>query len=202
MQNISTTKSKVNRMVGMAIFVAIVVVLQIVGNFIKVGTFSISLVLVPIVIGAAIYGATAGAVLGGAFGVVVLINCINGTDIGGNMLWLANPAITAVLCLLKGILAGFVAGIVYSAVSKKNVYIGVICAAVICPVVNTGIFITAMIFLFRDTLTLWAGDSNILYYAFIGMAGINFLLEMGVNIVLSPVIIRIVNAVKTVTAKT
>ena len=164
MQSVSV--SKVNRMVGMAIFIAIIVVLQVFGNFIKVGTFSISLVLVPIVIGAAIYGAGSGAVLGGAFGVIVLINCINGTDIGGNMLWTANPAITAVLCLLKGILAGFVAGVVYSAVSKKNVYIGVICAALVCPVVNTGIFITAMIFLYRDTLTLWAGDSNIIYYAY------------------------------------
>ena len=196
MQSVSV--SKVNRMVGMAIFIAIIVVLQVFGNFIKVGTFSISLVLVPIVIGAAIYGAGSGAVLGGAFGVIVLINCINGTDIGGNMLWTANPAITAVLCLLKGILAGFVAGVVYSAVSKKNVYIGVICAALVCPVVNTGIFITAMIFLYRDTLTLWAGDSNIIYYSLVGLAGINFFIEMGVNIVLSPVIIRIINAAKNI----
>jgi len=196
MQSVSV--SKVNRMVGMAIFIAIIVVLQVFGNFIKVGTFSISLVLVPIVIGAAIYGAGSGAVLGGAFGVIVLINCINGTDIGGNMLWTANPAITAVLCLLKGILAGFVAGVVYSAISKKNVYIGVICAALVCPVVNTGIFITAMIFLYRDTLTLWAGDSNIIYYSLVGLAGINFFIEMGVNIVLSPVIIRIINAAKNI----
>ena len=196
MQSVSV--SKVNRMVGMAIFIAIIVVLQVFGNFIKVGTFSISLVLVPIVIGAAIYGAGSGAVLGGAFGVIVLINCINGTDIGGNMLWTANPAITAVLCLLKGILAGFVAGVVYSAVSKKNVYIGVICAALVCPVVNTGIFVTAMIFLYRDTLTLWAGDSNIIYYSLVGLAGINFFIEMGVNIVLSPVIIRIINAAKNI----
>jgi len=183
-------------MVGMAIFIAIVVVLQIVGGAVRIGTFSITLVLVPIVIGTAVYGPLAGAVLGGAFGVVVLINCVTGADPGGNVLWLANPALTAILCLLKGILAGFVAGLIYLAVSKKNVYIGVILAALACPIVNTGIFIAAMAFLFRDTLTAWAGNTSILYYSFIGLAGVNFLIELGVNIVLCPIIIRIINAAK------
>lgn len=152
--------------------------------------------LVPIAIGAAMYGSTAGAVLGGAFGVIVLINCVSGTDIGGNMLWVVNPVLTAVLCLLKGILAGFVAGITYSAMSKRSIYIGTVCAAFVCPVVNTSIFIAAMIFFFRDTLALWAGDSTILYYSFMGLAGGNFLLELSVNIILSQAVARIINVAK------
>lgn len=44
---------KIKKMVGLAIFTAIVVVLQLLGSFIKVGSFSISLVLIPIVVGAA-----------------------------------------------------------------------------------------------------------------------------------------------------
>lgn len=191
-----TSGIQISRMVGMAIFIAIVVVLQIVGSFIRFGAFSITLVLIPIVVGAAMYGAAAGAVLGGAFGIVVLVNCINGVDAGGNMLWVANPALTAALCLVKGILAGFISGLVYSAISKKNIYIGTICAAFICPIVNTGIFLAAMILFYHDTLILWAGDSSLIYYLFIGLAGVNFLLEMGANIVLSPAIVRIINAAK------
>lgn len=183
-------------MVGMAIFIAIIVVLQIVGSFIRFGAFSISLVLIPIVVGAAMYGPAAGAVFGGAFGAVVLVNTISGADIGAHMLWVVNPAITAVLCLAKGILAGYAAGLVYLALSKKNIYTGTICAAFVCPVVNTGIFIAAMNIFYRDTLALWAGNSSILYYSFMGLAGTNFLLELGVNIVLSPAVVRIINAVK------
>ena len=45
---------------GMALLTAIVVILQFLGAFIRFGTFSISLVLIPIVVGAALYGALAG----------------------------------------------------------------------------------------------------------------------------------------------
>lgn len=193
----SSSGSKVSRMVGIAILIATVVVLQFVATYIKF-SFSITLALVPIVIGAAMYGRTAGAVLGGTFGVVVLIGCITGADPGGNILWAANPVVTAALCLLKGALAGFAAGLIYSAVSKKNIYVGVICAALVCPVVNTGIFIAAMLSLYRDTLTQWAGGTPLIYFSFIGLAGINFLIELGVNVVLSPAVVRIINAAKRV----
>ena len=53
---------KTKRVVGVGIFTAIVVVLQLLGSFIKFGTFSVSLVLIPIVVGAALYGIGAGAV--------------------------------------------------------------------------------------------------------------------------------------------
>jgi thiamine transporter ThiT len=190
-----TSVSRNVRIAGIALLIAAVVVLQIISSFIKPGGFSISLALVPIVVGAAMYGASAGAVLGITCGVVVLINCINGVDAGGYMLWAANPLLTSVLCLVKGGLAGCAAGIVYSALSSRNRFLGVVCAALACPVVNTGIFIAAMVFFYRETLVLWAGDSPILYYAFVGLAGINFLLETTVNLILSPAVVRVIQAV-------
>lgn len=69
---------KTKTLTGLALFTAIIVVLQLLGSFIKFGPFSISLVLIPIVVGAAVYGPKAGAYLGGVFGVVVLIACIAG----------------------------------------------------------------------------------------------------------------------------
>ena len=185
----------VKKLVGVAVFVAVVVALQILGSFIRFGAFSVSLVLVPIVVGASVYGAATGALLGGAFGIVVLINCANGVDIGGYMLWSANPPLTAALCLLKGVFAGYAAGSLYARLSKINKFFGVLSAAVICPVVNTGIFILAMICFYRETLVLWAGETHFLYYAFIGLAGVNFLLELCANIVLCPAAARIIKAV-------
>jgi len=180
----------------MAIIIAIIVTLQMVATFIRIGSIPVSLVLVPIVVGAAMYGSRAGAVLGAAFGIVVLINCINGLDLGGHALWVVNPPLTAALCLIKGTLAGYVAGVIYSLVSKKYKYFGVAFAAVACPVVNTGIFITAMYFFYRDMLILWAGGSSLLYFSFVGLAGLNFLFEFGTNLILVPGIVRIINAVK------
>ena len=61
------SNSKVKRMVGIAVLMAVVVVLQLLGQFIRFGPVSISLVLLPIVVGAAVYGPGAGAILGATF---------------------------------------------------------------------------------------------------------------------------------------
>ena len=84
---------KTQRMVGLAIFTAIIIVLQLVSTFIKFGPFSITLAMIPIVVGAAVYGAGAGAYLGGVFSVVVLICCVTGADPGGAVVWNANPVL-------------------------------------------------------------------------------------------------------------
>ena len=51
-------------MVGIAVLAALVVVLQLLSSVIKIGTVSITLTLIPIVVGAAFYGPGAGAILG------------------------------------------------------------------------------------------------------------------------------------------
>lgn len=189
-------KNSVNRLVGLAILTAVVVVLQLVGNFIKVGAFSVSLVLIPIVVGAAIYGPGAGAYLGAVFGGIVLVSCVTGADAGGFILWSANWFFTAVICLVKSTLAGFLAGLVYRTVEKKNRFAGVITAAVVCPVVNTGIFCAGLAIFFPTIMVEWAGGSNLVYYVLFGLVGINFLLELAANVVCSPAIVRILQYAK------
>lgn len=189
---------QIQKMVGLAIFTAVVIVLQLLGSFIKVGTFSISLVLIPIVVGAAVYGAGAGAFLGGVFGVVVTIACINGSDWGGNLLFTQSPALTILICMVKGIAAGAAAGWIYRLLAGKNAYLAVAVSALAAPVVNTGLFCLGMRFFFYDTLVAWAAGQSLVYYVFIGLIGVNFLLETLINLVCSPIILRILNAVKRV----
>ena len=103
---------KTRRLTGLALMTAIVVVLQLVASaLVRVGVFAPTLTLAPILIGAAIYGPKAGAYLGGVFGVVVTITCIIGWDAGGNALWNANPFLTALICIVKGVAAGLAAGL-------------------------------------------------------------------------------------------
>ena len=185
---------KTRRLTGLALLTAIIVVLQIVASFIKFGPFSITLALAPIIIGAALFGKGAGAWLGGVFGVVVLLACIMGWDVGGNILFTANPLLTAILCIVKGALAGLAAGAVFQAVSKKNMTGGSILAGIVSPVVNTGVFCLGLALFFYDTLVAWAGGTDLIYYIIFGLTGVNFLLELVINLVLSTVIVRVVKA--------
>lgn len=192
----NTNKSNVYRLTGLGILTAIIIVLQILTTFVRFGPFSITLALIPIVVGAAMYGKGAGAYLGAVFSVVVVIMCITGGDVGGFMVWSANPVMCVIMCMLKGTAAGFLAGLMYQLVGKKNQLLGVILAALISPIANTGIFIIGMLLFFRETLASWAGGSDLLTYIIMGLTGVNFLVELGVNIVLSPIVVKIIDAVK------
>ena len=195
----SSSVEKTRKLVGMAILAAIVIVLQVLAYAISnltVLPVSITLVLIPVVVGAAMYGVGAGAFLGGVFGIVTIIGCVSGIDKGGAILFGSQPLITLVLCLVKAMAAGYLAGLVYRAIAKNHGYWGVITAAVVCPVVNTGIFIAAMILFYQETLLSWAGGKPIVTFILVGLAGINLLIELGLNIVLGPVVVRIIRAGK------
>ncbi|MBQ3264475.1 MAG: ECF transporter S component [Ruminococcus sp.] len=192
----NTKKANTYRLTGLGILTAIIIVLQIFTTFVRFGPFSITLALIPIVVGAAMYGKGAGAYLGAVFSAVVVIMCITGGDLGGAMVWAANPAMCVVLCMFKGTAAGFLAGLLYQLVAPKNKLVGVILAALISPIANTGIFIIGMLLFFKDTLAAWAGGSDLLTYIILGLTGVNFLVELGVNMILSPVVVKIIDAVK------
>lgn len=195
--NNSTQSVKTRRMTGLAIFSAIIVVLQIISTFVKFGPFSITLSLAPIIIGAAIYGVGAGAFLGFVFSAVVVITGILGWDGGFIMMLMGiSPIGLLVTALGKGTLAGWVSGIVYKAVSKKNELLGVITAGIVCPVVNTGFFVIGMLLFFSETFTAMAGGQNLVSFVIFGLAGINFVIELLVNIVLSSGITQIIKAGK------
>ena len=180
-------KLNTRKMVLGAIMTALVIILQLMGAFVRFGPFSISLVLIPIVIGAAECGASIGAWLGFVFGVVVLAS-------GDAAAFLSVNAVgTVITVLLKGTLCGFAAGLVYKAISKFNCYVAVVCAAIICPVVNTGVFLLGCLVFFMDTLSSWAGGQEMWKYMIFVLVGWNFLFELGSNIVLSPVIVRLLN---------
>lgn len=181
-------KFSTRKLTGLAILTALVVILQFLP--IKGPFFLITLTLVPIVIGSALYGAFAGAWLGFIFGVTVLLS-------GDAAAFLTiNIPGTIATVLVKGTLAGLAAGLVYKLASKVNRYFGVICSALVAPVVNTGIFLLGCRLFFMDTVNGWAaasGYENVGAYMILSLVGINFLIELGVDLVCSPVILRLIN---------
>ncbi len=178
--------TKTQKIVGIGLFTAIVVALQLLAASIKFGPFSITLVLAPIVIGAALYGVGAGAWLGAAFGVSVLIS----GDAAAFMT--INPAGTVITVLLKGILAGLVAGLIYKALEKTNKTIAVVLAGIACPIVNTGIFLAGCYLFFQEWLVSVFGTTGFATVV-TGLVSVNFAVELGINMVLASVIVRIID---------
>lgn len=187
------TKDQTVKLAMGGILTAVVVVLQLMGSFIKFGPFSVSLVLVPIIVGAAMCGPYISTWLGLVFGVVVLLSgdaaAFLAIDIPG----------TIITVLLKGALCGLTAGLVFTACKKFNTYLSVVLAAIICPITNTGIFLLGCRLFFFDAISEWgagAGFTSTFTYMIVGLVGMNFVFELVTNIILCPAIVRIVNALK------
>lgn len=188
----TSQKIKTRQMVLLAILTAVILVLQLTGFVIKLpflGT-PVSLVLVPITLGAMILGPVSGAFLGLVFGAeVYIVGGVMGTDPFTAFLFQDAPVATAGICLIKSTLAGYLSGLVFKLLRDKNRVAATFSAAVVTPVVNTGVFILGCL-LIKSTLEGFMAkngfDGSVVYFLIIGCAGINFLLEAGLNLILAP----------------
>ena len=181
-------KFDTKRLAVLGLLTALVVVLQLVGLALKpTGVFNITLCLVPIIVGAALYGPKAGAWLGFVFGAIAL------TDAA---LFLAvNIPATVLVCLVKGTLAGLVAGLVFKLLEKKNIYAATFTAGVVCPIVNTGVFTLGCFAFFMpalEELGVSLGFDDTVTFLFVGVITVNFFVELAVNLVLGSVIALII----------
>ncbi len=202
--SISSQKSnRTLKLVELAVLTALVLVLQLTGVGIKLpipGTTNISLVLIPIALGAMMLGPAAGAFLGFVFGAIVYITGgVLHLDFFTAFLFDNHPLITAAICIFKSSLAGFAAGWLYRWVSPKKPLLAVFLAAVVVPLINTGIFVLGCLCILGTIKELMAAADIVgqtaVYFIFIGCAGINFLLELAINLVLSPALHRIIHIV-------
>ena len=189
----SSQKLQTEKLVTAALLTALVAILAYLGGFIKIGGFaSISLTLIPVVLGAAVCGPLVGAWLGGVAGVVFFA-----TADAAFWLGLSIPG-TIITVMVKGILAGLCAGLCYKALEGVNRYLAVVVSAIVCPVVNTALFIVGCFIFFMDAVFLGASSEglSIAGYIIIFFVGWNFVFELLSNILLSPAVLRILNIVK------
>ena len=177
----------VRNMPYIAILLAVEIVLQFIGNHIQLGPVSINLSLVPITLGAIIFGPWVGLFLGIFNAVFVLL--APSTIIFYNItIWG-----TIVTCLSKSMLAGFIGGLVYLLINRWNNFVATIVTSVLIPVLNTGIFAICALIFFRPILVENVGTySNIYQFLLIGMIGWNFIFELSFSIILVFPIYRII----------
>lgn len=186
----NTKKMSTQKLALLALLAALVAILAYLGGFVKIGGLaSISLTLIPVVVGAALCGPGAGGFLGGVAGVIFFMTA-------DSVFWLglSIPG-TIITVMVKGILSGYFAGLIYKALESKNRYLAVIASAIVCPVVNTGIFILGCFVFFMDTVNAGAVTEGMSIGAYIltFFVGLNFVFELLSNIIFSPVILRLIN---------
>ena len=189
-----TQKLQIEKLVFGAVMTAFVIIFQLLASFTAFfGPFSTAAALIPIVIGAAICGVGIGGWLGLVFGTVVLVS-------GGAAFFMTySPFGTIFTVLLKGLACGLAAGAAYKLLSKVNEWLAVIAASLLCPVVNTGVFLLGCAAFFLPYAEEMAaivspGVSGMTVFWVMAMA--NFLIEIATNLVLCPIVVRLLKIKK------
>ena len=166
--------------VSTGLLLALEIIFQIIGNYVAFGPVSINLSLIPIAVGAIIYGPLVGAFLGFCNGIMVILAPTTIALFMSISVWG-----TILVCLLKCTLAGVAAGLVNRLFKTRKV-LGAIISSMLVPVVNTGIFCLACITLFRPFLEEYgSGYDNIYLFLILGVVGWNFVFEFGITTFLS-----------------
>lgn len=172
---------------GTGLLMAIMIVLQIIANYVAIGPVSINLSLIPIAIGSIIYGPLAGFLLGFIDGIICIfapstMAVFIPVSIGG----------TIVTCLVKTSIAGLLSGFVYRLLKRKNETVAAIVTSILLPIINTGLFVVCALIFFRPILEQYSSNGNIYSTLFLVLIGWNFILEFGACSLLSPVVVRLV----------
>ena len=179
---------------GVAVLLALVIALQSFSAAIPLGTL-LNFALVPIVLGAIMFGPTMGAFLGFACGAVVLAQVIAGGSPFYALIWANDPIVTALTCLVKTTVAGLVAGYLYAWFEKKNKLLATFVTAGAVPIINTTLFVLGALCMTNSVYGM-ANGQNVLIYILVVLVGANFFLEFAFNLFFSPTINRVIEIVE------
>ncbi|MBO5712713.1 MAG: ECF transporter S component [Clostridia bacterium] len=180
---------------GIAVLLALVIVLQAVGGTVSIGVVQLNFTLIPIVLSGILFGALVGALTGFACGVVVLIQVIMGIVPFYTIIWMGDPVVVALTCILKTTVAGFLGGFIYNLVSKKNKITATFIASAIVPTVNTLLFIIGCLFMTNSVYAMAEGQ-NVLVFILVSIVTFNFFIELAINLIVAPALNRVFKAIK------
>ncbi len=190
--------NKRNNIIKTITTLAILIAIIIVFSFMSVnigGGFVITLIGVPVAIIATLYGPYVGAIAGFVWGTISLIQGVTGYDASGPILMAYSPFGLVFTCYVPRILCGGLTGLVASLnkIWDKKGYVTSIVSAILVPVLNTSLFLSCYLGFFlsndavnnflQSTATKYNFDPNNLFLFLVFGFGLNFLLELCVNIV-------------------
>lgn len=172
------SKFSTKYLVELALLVAIVLLMAFTPiGYIKTLGLEITLIVVPVAVGAVVLGPAAGAILGGVFGVTSFIQCF-GMSAFGTVLLGINPVFTFLVCVPTRILEGLLTGYIYKGLrqTKLNANVSVTLANLCCPVLNTTFFMGTLVTLFAETMRQQFGMTKVIPFI-AGFVGVNGVVE-------------------------
>lgn len=187
------------RLVQLALFTAIILLMAFTPlGYIKTPGLEITLLVVPVSVGAILFGPAGGAVLGGIFGLTSFIQCFGISAFGAVLLGI-NPVGTFIVTIIPRILMGWLTGLAFTGLRKWNKTRGISFAAasLIGPFLNTLLFMSAMMLFFYNTDYIQGfaeslGTGNVFAFV-IAFVGINGLIEAVVCFILGTAISKAVD---------
>lgn len=195
----TTTNQKIIRLVELALLTAIIILMSFTPiGYIKTLGLEITLIVIPVTVGAILLGPMGGTVLGIVFGITSFIQCFGYSPLGVALLGI-NPVLTFILCIVPRVLMGWLSGLLFKGLKKIDKTKGISYAAVslIGPILNTIFFMSMLVWFFYDsdviqTIVTDLGAKNA--FAFIiGFVGFNGLVEAGVCLVLGTAISKVLD---------
>ena len=184
---------KLIRMTQLAILLALEAILVFTPiGMIVTPVASITLMHIPVIIGAILLGPLSGGILGGAFGVLAMIRATMG---GGAIDMLFNPAASGnplasiVLSVVPRILLGLFAAYLYILFRKlfKTDYAAIPVSALLATALHTVMVLGLLWLLFREAPAM---EGFAVMSIFSSVIALNGLLEMGLAVVLSTAICK------------
>lgn len=176
-------------LVEMALLVAIILLMAFTPiGYIKTAGLEITLIVVPVAVGAITLGPKAGAILGGVFGITSFIQCF-GMSAFGSVLLGINPIFTFIVCVPTRILEGWLTGLIFNGLVKTKLpkTASVTIASLCCPLLNTVFFMGSLVILFADTMRTQFGMTKVIPFI-AAFVGINGLIEAAICFVLGAAI--------------
>ena len=169
---------------GLGVLTAILVCLYFLSTVVRIGTLTLNLTLIPIAVGACLFGPFGGLFLG------LVDGALNLTAPETGAFLTMNAWATVLMVLIKTGAAGFIAGLIFQPFKNKHPFIGCVLASISVPLLNTGIFLAGFLLFFSDMVAAAATEAgkSIFEYTVILFIGLNFLIEFLVNAILSTVV--------------
>ena len=171
-------KTKTLRMAQLALMIAIVLVMAFTPlGYFRTAGLEITLLMIPVTVGAIVLGPTAGAILGLAFGITSFAICPTSTF--GATLLNISPFYTFIVCVIARIAAGWVAGLTFKALDKTNFKFKFEVSSLLGPLYNTLFFMGTLVGFFYNTeyiqqMATFFGTTNPISFivAFVGLQGL------------------------------
>lgn len=177
-------RKKTLRMVQLSVLIAIVLIMTFTQlGYLRTAGLEVSLITIPVVIGAMIIGPGAGAALGLVFGLTSFYMCFGMSAFGAVLLGI-NPFLTFLVCVPTRTLMGFLTGVVFRGFHRidKTKTVCYFAGGLLGAFFNTLFFMGMLIICFWNTdyirdLNVSFGGLNPVLFA-VAMSGINGLLEL------------------------